>query len=89
MFKISDKLYFSFSNYTNFKCTYFLANETTFAILGIHLWPLSVYYGLLPHGIRSDRSEQHGLQVIEQPYTKMELGMWGAVPSFNNQNIDI
>ena len=42
MFKISDNLHFSFSNYTNFKCTYFFANEITFAILGTHVWPLSV-----------------------------------------------
>ena len=41
MFKISDNLHFSFLNYTNFKCSYFFANETTFAILGTHFWPLS------------------------------------------------
>ena len=43
MFKISDNLYFSFSNYTNFKCTYFFANEATFAILATYLWPLTVF----------------------------------------------
>ena len=42
MLKISDNLHFSFSNYTNFKCTKIFANEAKFAILGIHLWPLSV-----------------------------------------------
>ena len=41
MFKISDNLKSLFSNYTNFKCTYFFANETTFVILGTQLWPLS------------------------------------------------
>ena len=43
MLKISDNFHFSFSNYTNFKCTYFFANEITFAIYGTHLWPLSVH----------------------------------------------
>ena len=43
MFKITDNLHPSFLNHTNFKCTYFFfATETTFAILGTHLWPLSV-----------------------------------------------
>ena len=42
MFKISDYLHSSFSHYTNLKCTYFFANETTFAILVTYLWPLTV-----------------------------------------------
>ena len=42
MFKILDNLHSSFSNYTNSKCTYFFANETTFAILATYLWPLTV-----------------------------------------------
>ena len=43
MFKISDNLHSSFSNYTNFKCTSFFAKETTFAILATYLWPLTVH----------------------------------------------
>ena len=43
MFKISDNLHSSFSNYTNFNVLKIFANETTFAILGTHLWPLSVH----------------------------------------------
>ena len=42
MFKISDNLLSSFSNYTNFKCTYFFAKETMFAIVATYLWPLTV-----------------------------------------------
>ena len=43
MFKISDNLHSSFSNYTNFKYTYIFANETTFAIVATYLWPLTVH----------------------------------------------
>ena len=34
MFKISDNLHSSFSNYTNFKCTYIFAKETTLTSTG-------------------------------------------------------
>ena len=61
MFKISDKLHSSFSNYTNFKCTKIFANETTFAILGTHLWPLSVYVDALA------TNNIHGTDVCVDP----------------------
>ena len=66
IFKISDNLHSSFSNYTNSKCTLIFATETTFAILGTHLWPLSVAlshhlytfenYNLCPINIYNEKS---------------------------------
>ena len=76
MFKISDNLHSSFSNYTNFKCTYIFANETTFAILATYLWPLTVCAGwseplLVPYTIlfeiscrRSNKDELQSLIIV-------------------------